>query len=172
MSKQLFKAFPEVSSKQWKQLIQADLKGEDYNETLIWKTNEGINVKPFYHADEFAALPDITASKATQWNICQTIFVASVSKSNAKAVDAIQRGAERIKFILPTEDISLKDLLVNINLSETAIYFELQFLNSEFVKALSLQKLEFIFNQILLVILPEQVTGFQTLKTTTNNLKL
>jgi len=137
MSKQLFKAFPEVSSKQWKQLIQADLKGEDYNETLIWKTNEGINVKPFYHADEFAALPDITTSKATQWNICQTIFVANVSKSNAKAVDAIERGAERIKFILPTEDISLKDLLVNINLSETAIYFELQFLNSEFVKELS-----------------------------------
>ena len=36
MTKTLFKDFNEVSSKQWKQLIQYDLKGADYNETLIW----------------------------------------------------------------------------------------------------------------------------------------
>lgn len=134
MSKQLFSDFQEVSSKQWKQLIQVDLKGADYNEVLIWKTNEGINVKPFYHADEFESLPDVSNTKATEWNICQTIFVANVEMSNKKAVDAIERGAESIKFILPTEDIAIKDLLVNINLSDVTIYFECQFLSSEFVK--------------------------------------
>ena len=134
MSKQLFSDFPEVSSKQWKQLIQVDLKGEDYNDTLIWKTNEGIHVKPFYHADEFKSLPNICNTKATEWKICQTIFVANVEKSNKKAVDAIERGAESIKFILPTEDVIIKDLLVNINLSETTIFFECLFLSSEFVK--------------------------------------
>ena len=60
MSKSLFKEFPEVSSKQWKQHIQFDLKGADYNETLIWKSNEGIDVKPFYHADELEVLPEIS----------------------------------------------------------------------------------------------------------------
>ncbi len=134
MSKPLFNEFSEVSSKQWKQLIQFDLKGADYNDTLIWKTNEGINVKPFYHADEFVLLPNISETKATQWKICQTIFVANVEKSNEKAVDAIERGAESIKFILPSEDIVIKDLLVNINLMNTTIYFECQFLSSEFVK--------------------------------------
>jgi len=136
MSKKLFNAFTEVSSKQWKQKIQADLKGADYNETLIWKNNEGIDVKPFYHSDEFDQLPEVNASKATQFNICQTIFVANVEKSNHKAVDAIERGAESIKFIIPSQNISVKDLLLNINLSETSIYFECQFLSSHFVEQL------------------------------------
>ncbi|HCY80398.1 MAG TPA: methylmalonyl-CoA mutase, partial [Xanthomarina gelatinilytica] len=48
MSKKLFEEFSDVSSKEWKQKIQADLKGADYNDTLIWKSNEGIDVKPFY----------------------------------------------------------------------------------------------------------------------------
>jgi methylmalonyl-CoA mutase len=134
MNKPLFSDFSEVSSKQWKQLIQFDLKGTDYNDTLIWKTNEGINVKPFYHADDFDSLPPISNTEATDWKICQTIFVANVEKSNEKAVDAIERGAESIKFILPSEAILIKDLLVNINLSEVTIYFECQFLSSEFVK--------------------------------------
>lgn len=134
MNKPLFNDFPEVSSKQWKQLIQFDLKGADYNDTLIWKTNEGIDVKPFYHADEFESFPPISATKATKWKICQTIFVANVEKSNEKAVDAIERGAESIKFILPSEAVIIKDLLVNINLMTTIIYLECRFLSSEFVK--------------------------------------
>jgi len=133
MSKPLFNDFSEVSSKQWKQLIQYDLKGADYNDTLIWQSNEGINVKPFYHSDEFESLPDVSNTEASNWKICQTIYVANVEKSNEKAVDALERGAESIKFILPSEDIIIKDLLVNINLMETTIYFECLFLSSEFV---------------------------------------
>ena len=53
MNNNLFDEFDSVSSKQWKQKIQFDLKGADYNNTLIWKTNEDIDVKPFYHADDF-----------------------------------------------------------------------------------------------------------------------
>ena len=49
---QLFTDFPAVSSKAWKQKIQADLKGADYNDTLIWESPEGIKVKPFYQADD------------------------------------------------------------------------------------------------------------------------
>mgnify|MGYP006375508517 FL=1 len=52
MSNDLFKEFEPVSSKQWKQQIQFDLKGADYNDTLIWNSPEGIKVKPFYHQDE------------------------------------------------------------------------------------------------------------------------
>ena len=134
MSKPLFVEFEEVSSKQWKQHIQFDLKGEDYNETLIWKTNEGIDVKPFYHADEFKSLTVFSNTKGTQWRICQTIFVANVQKSNQKARVALQRGAECIKFILPTKDISVEALLNGIDQNATPIYFELQFLDSKFIE--------------------------------------
>ncbi|MCB0382247.1 MAG: methylmalonyl-CoA mutase subunit beta [Psychroserpens sp.] len=137
MSKSLFKQFPEVSSKEWKQKIQVDLKGADYNDTLIWQTNEGIHVKPFYHRDEFDELPEVSASEATAFKICQTIFVANVNKSNSKALDAISRGAEALKFIIPSEDVSVEQLLQNIDTSQIRLYFELQFLSSEYVKQLN-----------------------------------
>lgn len=137
MTKKLFDDFAEVSSKQWKQLIQYDLKGADYNETLIWKTDEGIHVKPFYHADNFEASPDVSDAKATEWQICQTIFVANVEKSNFKAINALERGAESIKFVLPSEDVNIKDLLVNINLTKTIIFFECHFLSAKFAEQLN-----------------------------------
>ncbi|MFD1615361.1 methylmalonyl-CoA mutase subunit beta [Gelatiniphilus marinus] len=137
MTKRLFDDFNQVSAKQWKQKIQVDLKGADYNDTLIWNSNEGISVKPFYHSDDFEAFPKPSNTKATQWNICQTIYVSGEKKSNLKAIDAIKGGAESIKFIIPNDTVSIKDLLKNLNLTSTPLYFELQFLNSEYVKQLS-----------------------------------
>ena len=137
MSKKLFKEFSEVSSKEWKQKIQADLKGADYNDTLIWKTNEGIDIKPFYHSDEFASLPNVSTSKATQWQICETIFVADVEKSNHHAKEYLNKGAQSIKFIIPSEDISIASLLNGIDLNKTLLFFELQFMSSDYVKQLT-----------------------------------
>lgn len=137
MSKKLFEEFSDVSSKEWKQKIQADLKGADYNDTLIWKSNEGIDVKPFYHADEFSSLPNVSSSKATQWNICETIFVADVEKSNAKAQELLNKGTESLKFIIPSEDISIETLLKNIDLNNTKLFFELQFLSASYVQILT-----------------------------------
>lgn len=136
MTKKLFSEFNSVSSKLWKQKIQFDLKGADYNDTLIWNSNENIAVKPYYHADDFNELPEPSNTKATKWKICQSIFVAHVEKSNIKAVDAIERGAESIKFIIPSEDISIEDLLKNINLDKIPVHFELQFLSEQFLKKL------------------------------------
>lgn len=133
MSNNLFDDFKSVSSKAWKQKIQADLKGADYNDTLIWKTNEDINVKPFYHQEDIVEKIK-TNTPSEIWKICQTIFVADVNMSNKKAVDAINRGAESIKFIIPSEDISVKDLLKNIDLSSIPIHFELQFTSEAFIK--------------------------------------
>jgi methylmalonyl-CoA mutase len=136
MSAKLFSEFNSVSSKQWKQKIQFDLKGADYNDTLVWKTNEDILVKPFYHADDFDELPEVSNTKATQWKISQSIYVANVEKSNSKAIDAIERGAESIQFIIPIEDISIKDLLKNVDLKKVSTHFELLFLSEKFVKKL------------------------------------
>lgn len=137
MSNQLFDEFDSVSAKQWKQKIQFDLKGADYNNTLIWNSNEDIAVKPFYHADDFKEFSKVSNTKATLWKICQSIFVANVEKSNLKAIDAIERGAESIKFIIPSEDIQIENLLKNIDLEKTLVYFELHFLSENFIKSLS-----------------------------------
>lgn len=136
MKDNLFSDFDSVSAKQWKQKIQFDLKGADYNETLVWKTNEDILVKPFYHSDDIDEIPEVSSTKATQWKICQSIFVADVKKSNLKAIDVIKRGTESILFILPTEDISINDLLKNIDLNETVIRLDPLFISEKFVKTI------------------------------------
>ncbi len=137
--------FSEVSSKQWKQKIQVDLKGADYNETLIWKTNEGIDVKPFYHADAVNSNFQTPKTKATAWKICKTIFVADTRLSNQKAHDAIQRGADSIKFIIPSNAVAMENVLKDIDLSATRIYLDIQFLDADYVKHI---KLNFPTNNI------------------------
>lgn len=136
MSKTLFSDFDVVSAKAWKQKIQVDLKGEDYNDTLIWNTAEDINVKPFYHNDDFENQPFLEVPSNT-WKIAQSIFVANEKRSNTKAIDAIARGTDSIKFIIPNKTIELDILLENIDTSTTTLYFELQFLDTDYVKKLS-----------------------------------
>ncbi len=125
MSKRLFEDFEAVSSKAWKQKIQVDLKGADYNETLIWKTNEGIDVKPFYHADAFDTYT--TNLNDNSWLIGQEIVVDNVSKANAEAIDVVKRGAEHIHFVFPNESTDLNKLFQDIDLSIAKITLQFNF---------------------------------------------
>jgi methylmalonyl-CoA mutase len=134
-SKKLFSEFNFVSSKQWKQQIQYELKGADYNETLVWESPEGIKVKPFYHSDEFeATLP--TPSK-NSFSILQNIFVHDVKKSNERAINTLNRGAESIRFTVENETISIDDLMRNLPLEKTTYTFYLPFLSIDFVTKLN-----------------------------------
>ncbi len=133
MSNKLFDDFSSVTSKAWKQKIQADLKGADYNDTLIWKTNEDINVKPFYHRDDFVDKEPFHMT-SNHWNIGQSIFVADEKAANHKAKNAIERGAESIKFIIPDKTVSIERLFQDLDLSSTPIHLELQFLDFGFTQ--------------------------------------
>lgn len=131
--KNLFDDFAPVSSKQWKQQIQFELKGADYNESLIWNSPEDIKVKPFYHKDEFSNSFH-TNTKATNFKICQNIFVHDLEKSNFRAINCINRGAESIRFSIEDEKIEIAKLLQNIDLEKITIYFNFNFLSIELVK--------------------------------------
>jgi methylmalonyl-CoA mutase len=137
MSKSLFNEFEDTSSKAWKQKIQFDLKGADYNDTLIWKNNEGLDVKPFYHSDEFDSLPDVSPCEATTWKICQSIEVINAKDANTTAIDAINRGAESILFEIISEDIDIEKLLHNIDLEKTAITIKCNFLSTDFINKIT-----------------------------------
>ena len=137
MDKPLFDGFNEVSSKEWKQKIQVDLKGADYNETLIWKTNEGIDVKPFYHSDMFDDLPESFKYIHEGFKICQTFFVNDVVKTNQNALEALKKGTESLRFIIPSNDIEIEALFKNIDLPNVEIHFDMQFLDASFVNKLS-----------------------------------
>ena len=130
----LFKDFNPVSAKEWKQKIQFDLKGADYNETLVWESPEGIKVKPFYHTDDEVETPSV--QKQAGWSIGQTIYAGNVALANENALTALAKGAESLTFVVPSADVKIATLLNDINLKETSIYFEFQFLSSNYIKEL------------------------------------
>lgn len=132
MADHLFQEFEPVSSKQWKQQIQYELKGADYNETLVWESPEGIKVKPFYHTDE-SDIKYSVSTAATQFNIVQNIFVHDVAKSNKRAAEVLHRGAESIRFTFENESVSIADLMQNLPLKNTTYFFYLPFLSIDFV---------------------------------------
>ena len=130
----LFNEFIGISSAAWKQKIQADLKGADYNETLLWKTNEGITVKPFYSKEDRTNTKLNLPKKG--FNICQTIFIDNEKIANSLALDALRRGATSIQFI-STKPFNCSLLLQNIDINTILIYFKFQFLPPVFLVELS-----------------------------------
>ncbi|UOK43878.1 MULTISPECIES: methylmalonyl-CoA mutase subunit beta [Flavobacterium] len=133
MSEKLFTEFEGVSSKQWKNQIQYELKGADYNETLVWESPEGIKVRPFYHVDEetksFSA-----NTQATNFKIVQNIFVHDLDKSIARALETLNRGAESIRFTLENDSVEINKLLTALPLATTPVYISMRFLSEDFIK--------------------------------------
>ncbi|NND63454.1 MAG: methylmalonyl-CoA mutase [Flavobacteriaceae bacterium] len=135
MTKSLFSEFEEVSAKQWKQKIQFDLKGADYNDTLVWQSLEGIHVKPFYHQDDFKSPPSPIPGHPAQWKVAQAVFIDDVQIANSLGLDAIKRGAESIEFTAEKE-FEYKKVFERFNFSEVEIYFTFHFLKESFLTEL------------------------------------
>ena len=135
MPDKLFTDFPDVSAKAWKQQIQFDLKGADYNETLVWESPEGVKVKPFYHQEDIADL-ELQSVNNKDWKIGQIVYAGNARMANVKALDFLKRGAERILFIVPSADVNIEELLKGVLFDDVAVYFELQFLSVDFIKSI------------------------------------
>ncbi|MDR1681998.1 MAG: methylmalonyl-CoA mutase small subunit [Candidatus Symbiothrix sp.] len=133
----LFSEFPPVSTEQWKDKIIADLKGADFEKKLVWKTNEGFSIQPFYRSEDIADL-QITDSlpgkfpyvRATQkdndWFVRQDIAVENFAEANAKALDLLNKGITSLGFKIAGEAITEANIasLLNGVLPE---YVELNF---------------------------------------------
>ncbi len=135
MNTTLFDAFDPVSSKQWKQKIQFELDGADYNDTLIWNSPEDIKIKPFYHNDEFLKTYPV-ATQANQWSICQAIFVHTIDKSVERALDYLHRGAESLHFTITDSTLDLTQLIVPLPLDKIKIYFNFSFIDMDMMARL------------------------------------
>ena len=144
MSKFNCTEFNETSSTAWKQKIQVDLKGADYNNTLLWHTNDGITVKPFYHQDENIPTANITTN---HWNIAQHILVTNTSQANTLALDAVKKGAEALVFEIKI-DLDFTHLLKGIDTNIIEFQFLLHNLNETSIHSLLKLNLPYCFVNI------------------------
>ncbi len=103
----LFDMFPPVSTQEWKDKINVDLKGADFDKKLVWRTNEGFNVQPFYRAEDIEGLSTVNSLPGefpyvrgtrtdNNWLIRQEILGETVEELNANAIYAIDRGVDSI----------------------------------------------------------------------------
>lgn len=109
----LAEEFPPVPTSAWEAAIQADLAGQDYQKKLIWRTPEGIAVRPYYRSEDLPG-PAARAPRAP-WQIAMpgsepdgAIRADRFHNSGATAVQelafAIAAGVDRLAGDLPATD--------------------------------------------------------------------
>ena len=135
-----FNEFEKLSSQAWKQRIQFELNGEDFNSNLVWKSLEGIDVKPFYH-DDSSIVSNPIDHQSDAWLIGEKIFVQNVKAAQNLAKECLSKGAESICFILPKPSLNIQNLLDGIDISRIRIYLDLQFLDPSFIPQIEALKL-------------------------------
>ena len=129
--------FEPVSTEDWVAKINVDLKGADFNKKLVWRTNEGFNVMPFYRRSDLKELahmgtvpgqfPYVRGTKdSNNWLIRQQIQGNTPEEVNSEARHAIDRGVDSIgiklgrnitaeQLALVLQDIDLKKIEVNVS---------------------------------------------------------
>ena len=125
----LFNEFQAPTTQEWLDKIQVDLKGADFNKKLVWRTNEGFNIQPFYRREDVLKLktpdalpgefPFVRGNKKDNnfWYVRQEIFAADAKEANAKALDILNRGVDSLGFHIPGDKVSgefVETLLDNI----------------------------------------------------------
>jgi len=135
--KLLFQEFESVSTEKWEELIKKDLKGADYSKKLVWKTLDGVSVKPYYRTEDLQELPEtgvpgefpfVRGSKVdnNDWLIRQNI-VFSDSDSAATKVNLLrEKGVQSVgvSFAKSPEKEVLIDFLNAIPLDNIEINFK------------------------------------------------
>jgi methylmalonyl-CoA mutase len=136
-NEKLFTEFPPVSTEQWEEVITKDLKGADYDKKLVWKTAEGVAVRPYYRAEdlrqvkhvgaEVGAFPYVRGAKRhNKWLVRQTYCACTdKEKANAQALDGLMKGVNSLGFCFEGKlsDDDLAALLKGIYLDAVEVNF-------------------------------------------------
>ncbi|MDT8415987.1 MAG: methylmalonyl-CoA mutase subunit beta [Flavobacteriaceae bacterium] len=130
-----FSEFEPISAKQWKQSLQASLKGADYQQTLVWESLEGIHVKPFYHADEDAVSHPEIYRNQDDWKIVSSFFTKNEKLANRNMLHAIENGATAV-WLLSEEPFDIEKLFAKIEINNITIYVNLRFYHQIFYEKL------------------------------------
>ena len=118
IKEKLFTEFTAPTKQEWLDKIEVDLKGADFQKRLVWRTNEGFNVQPFYRREDLKDLktpdalpgefPFVRGNKkdTNEWYVRQNIVVDDPAEANTKALDILMKGVDSIGFKLGHAELS------------------------------------------------------------------
>ena len=136
-SEKLFNEFAPIPTEKWEEIINKDLKGADYEKKLVWRTNEGFKVRPYYRAENLddlnyldvmpAEFPYTRGTKAdsNDWEIVQNVTEIEPAKANEVALASIKGGATMISFTMQGVKTAqdLATLLAGLDLTKVGVQF-------------------------------------------------
>ena len=114
----LFSEFQAPTKQEWLDKIEVDLKGADFQKRLVWRTNEGFNVQPFYRREDLNDLkaidslpgefPFVRGNKKDNnlWFVRQDIDAEDAKAANEKALDILNKGVDSLGFKIPGDSVS------------------------------------------------------------------
>jgi len=154
MSRQkLFEEFPPISSEEWRNKIDTDLKGADFDRKLVWKTIEGFNVQPYYRLEDVEKnaltelepnqFPYIRGNKTenNDWLVRQDFEIKDIDESNKEILDALMRGITSVNLMLEDSTLNSQNdfdrLLRGIELTAIEINFCTMDSNADLMSMLS-----------------------------------
>ena len=123
----LFGEFQAPTTQEWLDKIQVDLKGADFQKRLVWRTNEGFNVQPFYRREDLANLktpdalpgefPFVRGNKKDNnvWYDRQNIVVEDPAEANAKALDILNKGIDSLGFKVGSSLVTAEAITTLLN---------------------------------------------------------
>ncbi len=138
IKEKLFTEFTAPTTQEWLDKIEVDLKGADFQKRLVWRTNEGFNVQPFYRREDLKDLkavdslpgefPFVRGNKKDNnlWFVRQNIVVDDAKAANAKALDILNKGVDSLGFQIPGKDVS-KEFIATLLEGILPQYVELNF---------------------------------------------
>lgn len=139
IKEKLFTEFEVPTTQEWLDKIEVDLKGADFNKRLVWRTNEGFNVQPFYRREDVLKMktPDAlpgefpfvrgNKKKDNAWYVRQNIVAADAKEANAKALDILNKGVDSLGFKIPRDLVSaefVEELLKDIRCDIVEVNFK------------------------------------------------
>ena len=124
----LFSEFESIDKTKWMEKVQADLKGK-LPESLDWAINEDFKISPFAHQEDLQnGTPAVPTgkSKNNDWAIIETIELNDPVEANTLALEALQLGAQALRFqlkhVLDQEALNL--LFQDIELTFISTHFQ------------------------------------------------
>ncbi|MFD0834274.1 methylmalonyl-CoA mutase family protein [Mariniflexile aquimaris] len=131
--KSLFSEFSPVSKQEWIEKVTVDLKGADFDKTLVWKNLSDISIQPFYNTEDNITQLKNTGENSQSLVNYRLIDACCNESGNKLALKAIEEGMNGLIFKI-CDNCKAADLLQGLNLNEITVSFILGNNAVEFAK--------------------------------------
>ncbi|MDO9553121.1 methylmalonyl-CoA mutase family protein [Rhodonellum sp.] len=126
MKDKLFSDFPVTTKQDWINQAIQELKGKDFEKTLVTKTREGFSLDPFYTSEDFKShewtkkyqnqvnpKPEIPGISPRVWSNVVRIDVVDEKSANIEILEVLQHGADGLLLVLEGNE-NMDVLLQNV----------------------------------------------------------